>query len=112
MHVCDNSAGLPSRSTQVHGPRGGVLRVDPCRADLEAITSRPVPLPSSRAEQERVVTQAAWPCFVLFSPVFVFNCCDGGQLISSPPPPPPPTLYLQPTQLCRSVFGRPSPSKH
>lgn len=25
------------------------------------------------------------PCFVLFSPLFVFNCYGGGQLISLPP---------------------------
>lgn len=34
------------------------------------------------------------PCFVLFSPLFVFNCYGGGQLISLPPPPPPPPPAL------------------
>lgn len=52
------------------------------------------------------------PCFVLFSPLFVFNCYHGGQLIWVPlRQPSPSALYLQPTQLRHCVFVSPSPSK-
>lgn len=80
FHHCSS---LPSRSTYNVGqpppPKTLYSKTKPIRP-------RPFPPSFSSSEWERVVAQDAWPCFVLFSPLFVFNCCDGGQLISIPPP--------------------------
>lgn len=79
-------SSLPSPSTH-HPPKAPPSKTRP---------NKPCPIalhPSRSALLHRLHGS-----FVLFSPVFVFNCCDGGQLISTTHPPPTHahtlTLYL------------------
>lgn len=90
----------------------GALRGGPISCAPE-----PIPLRISSSERQHVVSQAPARVLFCFPPLFVFNCCCGGQLISLPPPLPhfPPRSICSRTQLRRGrLFARllPRPPPH
>lgn len=66
----------------------GALRGGPISCAPE-----PIPLRISPSERQHVVSQAPARVLFCFPPLFVFNCCCGGQLISLPPRPSPTSLH-------------------
>lgn len=105
---CVFQRGCPRSQPRVPTPRTPSLLPPPRRHRPISHTSDSPPFLSSHLfiRAAACCFTGTSPCFVLFSPLFVFNCCGGGQLISlpAPPPLPPPALSAAHTAAARCVL--------